>query len=92
MINVGPGVSMPLRGSDETWKAIEDGRVTITSCIFCQIELNCLEDAQLVICPDCTMLSPVDQTEGQENSSFARYGVGVGIKPAEIVEWVKRHM
>lgn len=93
MIEVGPGVSMLLRGSDETWKAIEDGRVTITSCIYCQIELNCLDDAQLVICPVCTMMSPVDQTDGNdENSSATRRGVGVGIKPEDVVEWVKRRM
>jgi hypothetical protein len=92
IIEVGPGVSAPLRGSDETWKAIEDGRVTITSCTWCQIELNCLDDAQLVICPDCTMISPVDQTAGQDNSPCERYGVGVGIKPEEIVKWIKSHM
>jgi hypothetical protein len=91
MIDVGGDVKMPLRGSDETWKAIADGRVTITSCIYCQIDLNCLEDAQLVICPDCTMISPVDQAEGQENSLFAKYGVGVGVKPEVIVEWFEQN-
>jgi hypothetical protein len=89
MIDVGPGVKMPLRGSDETWEAIEYGRVTITTCISCQIDLNCLEDAQLVICPDCTMMSPVDQTPGPGKVSYERYGVGVGVKPQEILDWVR---
>ena len=30
MIEVSPGVNMPLRGYFETWKAIMDGRVTVT--------------------------------------------------------------
>jgi hypothetical protein len=92
MIDVGTGVKMPFRGSDETWKAIEYGRVTLTTCISCQIELNCLEDAQLVICPDCSMMSPVDQTPGQGNVSYERYGVGVGVKLQDILEWVERNM
>lgn len=88
MIEVAPGVKLPLRGSDETWKAIEDGRVTITTCIACQIELHCLEDAQLVACPNCTMLSPVDQTN-QEDST-ARFGVGVGVKLEDVIRWIDK--
>lgn len=91
-VEVGPDISMPLRGADETWKAIEDGKVTITSCISCQIELNCVADAQLVICPECTMMSPVDQTDESEKGVFARYGVGVGVKPEDVVKWIQSNM
>ena len=90
MIEVAPGVKLPLRGSDETWRAIEDGRATITMCMCCQIELNCLENAQLVACPDCTMLSPVDQSN-QYDDGVARHGVGVGVKPADVIRWIQRH-
>ncbi len=91
-IEVAPGIRLPLRGSDETWKAIEEGQVTVTSCISCQQDLNCVLDAQLVVCPDCSMLSPVDQTTQDADSSADRYGVGLGVKPADIIRWVERHM
>ena len=92
MIQVQPGIKKPLRGSDETWKAIEDGRVTITCCVSCQIDLNCVEDAELVVCPDCTMISPVDQTTDAGSNRNHRYGVGVGIKPEAIRDWIRKSM
>jgi hypothetical protein len=92
MIDVAPGVKLLLRGSSETWQAIEEGRVTVTTCMFCNIELQCLDDAQLVACPDCTMLSPVDQAIGHLDNSEGRYGVGVGVKPADVVRWIQLHM
>ena len=94
MIDVAPGVKFPLRGADETWKAIEEGRVTVTTCMSCNIELQCLDNAQLVACPDCTMLSPVDQASDNSSSSVDynndRYGVGVGVKPSDIVRWIQQ--
>lgn len=90
-IDVGQGKKMPLRGAKETWAAIGDGRITITNCLTCQIELNCLDDALMVICPDCTMISPVDQAgDGPESSS--NYGVGVGVKPEEVIKWLQKTM
>jgi hypothetical protein len=96
MIDIAPGVKLPLRGRDETWSAIEEGNVTVTMCVCCNMDLNCIFDAQLVICPDCFMLSPVDQTELQgaaDDSTTTtppmhRHGVGVGIKGEEILRWV----
>lgn len=92
MIEVAPGVNYTLRGSEETWKAIEDGRITVTRCVFCQIEINCLEDAQLVVCPDCTMISPVDQTNDGTDAYITRHGVGVGVKPEDVIRWIQRNM
>ena len=92
MIDVAPGVKMPLRGSVETWSAVEEGNVTVTLCVCCNMDLNCIFDAQLVICPDCLCVSPVDQTEQDSATSTAslmhRHGVGVGIKAEEILRWV----
>lgn len=88
MIDVAPGVKYPLRGSRETWNAIEEGRVTVTTCMSCNIELQCLADAQLVACPDCTMLSPVDQASDNSDNT-GRYGVGVGVKPSDILRWIQ---
>lgn len=82
---------MPLRGAKETWDAIGEGRITITNCLTCQMELNCLDDALMVICPDCTMISPVDQAgDGPEGNKG--YGVGVGVKPEEVIKWLQKTM
>jgi hypothetical protein len=92
MIEVTPGADkLPLRGGAETWRAIEEGSITVTMCGYCKMDLNCVFDAQLVICPDCFILSPVDQTEqgtADSTTSMHRRGVGVGIKAEEIRRWV----
>ena len=82
---------MPLRGAQETWAAIGEGKITITNCLTCQIELNCLDDALMVICPDCTMISPVDQAGGGP-ANAANHGVGVGVKPEEVIKWLQKTM
>ena len=101
MMEVAPGVTVPLRGSTETWEAIKDGRVTVTACCACQLELHCIEDAEFVICPDCWVVSSVDQTFGGiplENEDMAEFdggkrptcrGVGLGVKAVEVVEWLE---
>ena len=90
-IEIAPGISLPLRGSEETWKAIAEGQATVTTCISCQQELHCVLDAQLVVCPDCTMLSPVDQTHDYSGTSADRYGVGLGVKPVDVLRWLERN-
>ena len=101
MMEVAPGISVPLRGSHETWEAIKDGRVTVTTCCACQLELHCIEDAEMVICPDCWIVSPVDQMVGgipleEEDSDYnagqkksSSHGVGLGVKPTDVVEWLE---
>ena len=101
MMEVAPGVNVPLRGSTETWHAIKDGRVTVTTCCACQLELYCIEDAEFVICPDCWVVSSVDQTVGGiplENEDIcesdgekkpASRGVGLGVKAVDVVEWLE---
>lgn len=91
-LEIAPGIKLPLRGSEETWRAIEEGQATVTSCISCQQELHCVLDAQLVVCPDCTMLSPVDQTNHFSGTTPDRYGVGLGVKPGDVLRWIERHM
>ena len=91
-IEIAPGIKLPLRGSEETWKAIEEGQITVTNCVSCQQELHCVLDAQLVVCPDCTILSPVDQSYHYAGTSADRYGVGLGIKPEDVVRWIQQHM
>jgi hypothetical protein len=64
VIEVTTGVTMPLRGAIETWQAIQEGHVTVTTCSACQMELHCMKTAELVICPDCWVISSIDQVVG----------------------------
>ena len=101
-IAVAPGLTLPLRGSDETWKAITDGRTMMTKCCTCNSDLHCIEDAKFVLCPDCWIVSPVDQlpndTLSENNNSDHRivgsnhhsYGVGLGVKGEEVIQWIEQ--
>jgi hypothetical protein len=58
-VEVAPGEYMTLRGSDETLRAIEMGYARIVTCFACSASLACVPDCNLVICPDCRVISPV---------------------------------
>ena len=47
MMEVSPGVVLPLRGSGETWEAIKEGRITVTTCAICSTDLHVIEDAKV---------------------------------------------
>ncbi|CAB9526766.1 expressed unknown protein (Partial), partial [Seminavis robusta] len=84
MIEVSPGVSMPFRGSEETWEAIALNRIVRTECLGCSIQLYCVEDAELVVCPDCQTMSPAHKTEDPQAK---RTGLGLGFKEEQLVQW-----
>lgn len=71
MVEVAPGHFVALRGSEETWHALQRNTVTIVSCSCCEISLQCIQDAAMVLCPDCKMISPL-----ADNGD----GLGLGIK------------
>ena len=83
-IEIAPGVYKPLRGSDETWKAIETGNITQSSCFFCTHDLHCLDDAEFVLCPVCRVVGPV-----KANLLGFEYGVGLGVKPDQMRRWMR---
>lgn len=58
-VEVTPGQFVPLRGSEETMLALENGQVTSVTCIFCNIDLVVHAAASMIICPDCEMISPL---------------------------------
>ena len=70
IIEVAPGISLPLKGSNETLEAIYDGRVTIARCCCCRLHLHCIDVADLVICPDCYVLSPIDISDSIAQNSY----------------------
>jgi hypothetical protein len=59
---------MPLRGSEETLQAIEMGLARIVTCFVCNHSLACVPDCELVICPDCRVISPVPPAEDDRNT------------------------
>lgn len=48
---------MPLRGSEETLRAIEAGLGQQVTCMACGALLTCINDCLMVICPDCRCVS-----------------------------------
>ena len=63
IFEVAPGIRMSLKSIEDTWSAVMEGRITVTACTSCQCELTCSDDAEVVVCTDCWVFSPVDQTE-----------------------------
>lgn len=99
MIEIVPNVSFPLRGARETWKAVLEGRIVVTTCYCCTCELTCVEDAGLVLCTDCWSFSPVDQNISSQTIAVAtaggmgglpssRQSVGLGVKPDDIFRFL----
>ena len=95
-IEISPGLVLPLCGANDTWHAVQDGTVTVTSCIACTAELFVIEDATFVLCPECQVVSPVDHSsleEGAEEELAYQFRsprhqstVGLGVKAQDIVD------
>lgn len=78
-VEVSPNVFMDLRSAMETLRAVESGRAVCVTCVQCQGTLKCVPDAELVMCPDCRITSPMcleDDVPGRT----PRRGVGLGLK------------
>lgn len=58
-LEVIPGQNMTLRGTGETMDALEHWRTKQVPCAACAARLDCASDAEFVICPECSVLSPV---------------------------------
>ena len=74
MIDIEPGVSEPLRGTEETMEAMEMDAITVADCMSCTECYLCIQDAAYFICPACRVVNPVP------NGSW---GVGLGFKTPE---------
>jgi hypothetical protein len=59
-IEVAPGLSVRLRGADETWRAIQTDQYQPCTCLECNANMFCIQDAWLVLCPTCRVASPVN--------------------------------
>ena len=100
MIEVADGVMLPLFGTKISLEAIYDGRVTIARCCCCRVNLHCIDKADLVVCPDCYVVSPVVAADADDESnseddgphnfdlhSTSQYNfVGLGFKTKDILD------
>jgi hypothetical protein len=66
-VEVYPGEFLQLRGAKETFEAIARGNSKSVVCVACGLGLRCVADCELVICPDCRIMSP---TPRRRTASF----------------------
>ena len=82
-IEISPGCYTPLRGSAETLHAFQHGDMIETLCFECLGRLGCISNCSCVLCPDCRVVSPVEEQDGGLRcSNMERFGVGLGLKLA----------
>ena len=77
LVDIAPGVKVPLRGVKETVKAVAKDYYANVSCFGCSLELCCIADVSYVVCPVCKVVSPMENPtfEGKE---VQRHGLGLG--------------
>jgi hypothetical protein len=80
MIQVYPGLSLPLRGSNETQPAISTGFICALLCLECTLQIFCIKDAEYVICPLCHFVTPLEFMGLRLPNS---HGVGLGFQSTE---------
>lgn len=86
LLEVAPGLFMNLMGTEETMKAIQNGEITITSCVVCGIDVHCHNASEYVLCPDCRVVSPVNQLDnGGDNTPQQGGLVGLGVKTEMLI-------
>lgn len=78
-----PGRFVPLIGSEETWQAFCADNVIDIECTSCQTFLYCKNTAEMVLCPDCRMISPIDDV------GLGAEGLGLGLSVAAAFDMLK---
>jgi hypothetical protein len=70
LVEIAPGLSVPLRGAHETMRAMQtENGITETTCVCCTARVRCIANAMYVICPTCRVVNQVP---------FGKWGVGLG--------------
>jgi len=69
-IEIAPGEFRQLRGAEETMWALQQGRYQVVDCMNCSSCLQCIDDCELVICPDCRMVSPIVHNDDDDDQDF----------------------
>jgi hypothetical protein len=74
VVEVSPGLFLTLRTSQETIQAYTTGTAVKIKCLLCPLQLYCVPDCEMVLCPDCRVLVPLEQRHPHS------HGVGLGLK------------
>ena len=83
---VAPGIEFDFQGTfDATWEAIMDGRNTVSACSCCGQYLYCMDSVELVLCPECGVISPVDQSGPMTTRSGPQKSIGLGFTSESII-------
>jgi hypothetical protein len=78
-IEIAPGVSRALRGAAETNEAIMAGYCVKVSCMICETNMRCVADCEMVLCPNCMVVSPNTHEYGPFGALDTKRGVGLGL-------------
>lgn len=82
-IEITPGQFAKLLKGRLTWNAMHNGTAVAASCIICTSTLQCCPEADYVLCPDCNVVSPIDDDDDKRsrNNRGSNVGsVGLGYK------------
>jgi hypothetical protein len=80
MVDVMPGYSVPMAGTQETMHALDRDHCTDTACVQCETFLYCIDSANMVLCPLCRSISPVSSTGAHSET------LGLGLTVEHILE------
>ena len=75
MIEIQPGYSLPLRGSEETMQAVEAGQVNVTKCMACTTEMVVANECTFVVCAVCRTVGGVGDAPFEDKEGC----VGLGL-------------
>jgi hypothetical protein len=79
IVTICPGVSAPLRGSDEIRKAVANQfYITNVHCFGCASDICCIADVQYAICPHCRVISSLEDYTFEGEMLSYRWGLGIG--------------
>jgi hypothetical protein len=85
MVEISPGVHEPLRGADETVRAVRQDYYVPISCFGCSNDIFCIADAKYVICPECRVVSPIDEG-ALDGQALKQHGLGLGFSCASLFQ------
>ena len=78
MITLEPGVSLPLRGNEETMEALSRNDFIQFDCTACETFLHCISSAEFVLCSVCRSISKVE-SGSEESQSRSQKSIGLGL-------------
>ena len=86
MVEVCPGLSVPLRGSEATKTAVANNWYTPVTCFGCATQIYCIADVSYSICPLCRIVSPVEEDIFRGEVISRRWGLGLGFTDENLFE------